>query len=85
MEDKSTKLTPQQLVKILSDNNKDEQGAISGYLSLLEKISAAGVIGSYDYQEVTNSIKEIISDEMNHMVKLSALITKYSGIQPKND
>lgn len=85
MEEKTTNLTPQQLVKILSDNNKDEQGAISGYLSLLEKISASGVIGSYDYQEVTNTIKEIISDEMNHMVKLSALITKYSGIQPNVD
>ena len=85
MEDKSTKLTPQQLVKILSDNNREEQGAISGYLSLLEKISTSGVIGNFDYQEVTNAIREIIADEMNHMVKLSALITKYSGIQPKND
>ena len=85
MEEKTTSLTPQQLVKILSDNNKDEQGAISGYLSLLERISASGVIGSYDYQDVTNTVKEIIADEMNHMERLSALITKYSGIQPKND
>lgn len=85
MEEKTTKLTPQQLVKILSDNNKEEQGAISGYLSLLEKISASGVVGSYDFQEVTDTIKEIIADEMNHMVKLSALITKFSGIQPKED
>lgn len=85
MEEKTTKLTPQQLVKILSDNNKEEQGAISGYLSLLEKISASGVVGSYDFQEVTNAVKEIIADEMNHMVRLSALITKFSGIQPKED
>lgn len=85
MEEKSTKLTPQQLVKILSDNNREEQGAISGYLSLLEKISISGVIGNFDYQEVTNAVREIIADEMNHMAKLSALITKYSGIQPKAD
>lgn len=85
MEEKTTKLTPQQLVKILSDNNKEEQGAISGYLSLLEKISASGVVGSYDFQEVTDTVKEIIADEMNHMVRLSALITKFSGIQPKED
>lgn len=85
MEEKTTKLTPQQLVKILSDNNKEEQGAISGYLSLLEKISASGVVGSYDFQEVTDAVKEIIADEMNHMVRLSALITKFSGIQPKED
>lgn len=85
MEEKTTKLTPQQLVKILSDNNKEEQGAISGYLSLLEKISASGVVGSYDFQEVTDAVKEIIADEMNHMAKLSALITKFSGIQPKED
>lgn len=85
MEEKSTKLTPQQLVKILSDNNREEQAAISGYLSLLERISTSGVIGNFDYQEVTNTVKEIIADEMNHMAKLSALITKYSGIQPKND
>lgn len=85
MEEKSTKLTPQQLVKIISDNNREEQGAISGYLSLLEKISTSGVIGNFDYQDVTNTVKEIIADEMNHMERLSALITKYSGIQPKND
>lgn len=85
MEEKTTKLTPQQLVKILSDNNKEEQGAISGYLSLLEKISTSGVVGSYDFQEVTDAVKEIIADEMNHMVRLSALITKFSGIQPKED
>ena len=85
MEEKSTKLTPQQLVKIISDNNREEQGAISGYLSLLEKISTSGVIGNFDYQDVTNTVKEIIADEMNHMERLSAFITKYSGIQPKED
>lgn len=85
MDEKTNNLTPQQLVKLLSDNNKDEQGAISGYLSLLERISGSGVIGSYDYQEVTDTIKEIIADEMNHMERLSALITKFSGIQPAKD
>lgn len=85
MDEKQSKLTPQQLVKILSDNNKDEQGAISGYLSLLERISTTGITGSYEYQEVVNTIKEIISDEMNHMARLSALITKFSGIEPAKD
>ena len=85
MEEKTTSLTPQQLVKIISDNNREEQAAISGYLSLLEKISTSGVIGNFDYQDVTNTVKEIIADEMNHMERLSALITKYSGIQPQND
>lgn len=85
MEEKINKLTPQQLVKILSDNNREEQQAISGYLSLLERISASGVVGSYDYQEVTNVVKEIISDEMNHMQKLQALIVKLSGITPAQD
>jgi len=85
MEEKSNKLTPQQLVKILTDNNRDEQEAISGYLSLLEKISASGVVGTYDYKEVTDVIKEIISDEMNHSEKLSSLVVKFSGIQPAQD
>ena len=82
MDEKSNKLTPEQLVKILSDNNKDEQGAISGYLSLLERISTSGITGSYEYQEVIDTIREIISDEMNHMSRLAALITKFSGIEP---
>ena len=82
MDEKSNKLTPEQLVKILSDNNKEEQGAISGYLSLLERISNSGVTGSYEYQEVIDTIREIISDEMNHMTRLSASITKFSGIEP---
>lgn len=82
MEEKTNNLTPQQLVKLLSDNSRDEQGMMSSYLSLLDKISTTGVTGSYKYQEVVNIVKELVKDEMKHIETLTTLIQKFSGITP---
>ena len=82
MEEKTNNLTPQQLVKLLSDNSRDEQGMMSSYLSLLDKISMTGVTGSYKYQEVVNIVKELVKDEMKHIETLTSLIQKFSGITP---
>lgn len=82
MEDKVKQVTPQQLSKILADNNREEQSAISGYLSLLETINQGGITAGHNYKEVVSTIQEIIADEMNHTQKLNALISKLSGIEP---
>ena len=70
-----------EMATILAKNNQDEQMAIKGYFDLLNKISSSGIVGNSQYKDVTDAIREIIADEMNHSEKLSALATKYSGVQ----
>ena len=61
----------------LAKNNAGEQEAIEGYLRLL---NIQGMP-----KELVADIHEIISDEMNHSVKLSRWTEKLSGIQPAKD
>ena len=82
MDEKVKQIDPMEMAMILAKNNQDEQSAIKGYLDLLAKINASGLTGQYNYQDVVSNIQEIISDEMNHSERLSALATKYSQIQP---
>lgn len=82
MDEKVKPFTPQQVVKLLADNNRSVQDVISGYLSLLEKISGSGVTGSHQFKDVTNLIQNIIANEMKHSQQLANLISQLSGIQP---
>lgn len=81
MEEKVKQISDIELASILAKNNQDEQMAIKGYFDLLNKISNSGIVGNAKYKDVVEAVKEIISDEMNHSEKLSALATKYSGVQ----
>lgn len=85
IDEKTKPITVESLVKLLADNNKDELGAISGYLSLLDRISQGGLTSTHQYKEVVDAIKEIISDEMHHVKVLSELTTKLSGIEPNDE
>lgn len=85
MDEKVKQLTPQQVVKLLTENSRQTQDSIGGYLGLLEKISGSGLTGSHQFKEVTEIVQKIISDEMNHAQKLANLIIKLSGIQPASD
>jgi len=75
-------ISKDQLAKLLTDNNREEQSAIAGYLSLLDTINSGGIVAGFNYKEVVNVIKEIVADEMNHTQKLSQLISQLSGIAP---
>ena len=85
MEDKAAIVTIPQIVKMLSDNNREEQTAISGYLSLLERIASGGITASHQFKEVVTTVTKIISEEMSHTKKLNDLIITLSGIQPALD
>lgn len=85
MEEKTKQISKDQLAKIIADNNRDEQAAIAGYLSLLDTIDAGGIKAGFNYREVTDVIKEIITDEMNHSIKLSQLISSLTGLGAKAD
>jgi rubrerythrin len=59
-----------ELAALLAKNAADEQEAIQGYYELLPKIMGAEDIAT---------IKEIISDEKNHAMKLAQMALKYDG------
>jgi rubrerythrin len=54
----------------IAANNVDEQGAIEGYLKLLEVLE--------DPEDIAQ-IEEIIGDEKNHSHMLTKMILKYDG------
>ena len=74
---------------LMALNNKAEQEAIYDYteaLNALESIKTK-FVGSdrVEMQELVNSIKEIISDELNHAQKLTQYYELITGIKPAKD
>lgn len=61
--------------QLVACNLSKEGTAIEEYYNLLESME----LQHYDQDDI-NIIKEIISDEKNHIVKLSKLSTKYDNI-----
>ena len=59
----------------IAKNNKGEQEAIEFYYRLLSDTQGLP-------QEFVDDIREIISDEMNHSLKLSHWVTRLTGVQP---
>ena len=61
-------------------NNKDEAQAIEGYTKLLQAIADSDL--SAEHKEMADKyIKEIISDELNHQLKLDELYCTITGIE----
>ncbi|MCL2234696.1 MAG: hypothetical protein FWC11_02735 [Firmicutes bacterium] len=67
-------MTINELAAILARNNSDEQSAIEGYCKILNIPNLP--------QELYDDIREIMSDEMNHSMKLSAWVTHLTGVVP---
>lgn len=61
-------------------NNKEEASAIEGYTQLLQAIAESEL--SAEQKEMADKyIKEIISDELNHQLKLDELFCSITGIE----
>ncbi len=58
------------LAVLLAKNAADEEEAIQGYYEMLPKVMSA---------EDQAVIREIISDEKNHAMKLTQMMLKYDG------
>lgn len=61
-------------------NNKEEAGAIEKYSVLIQNIIDSELTDE-EKEFAINSIKEIISDELNHQKKLQELYTYITGIE----
>jgi len=61
------------VAELCAKNIADEAEAIEGYLPLLEELEAAGDKDGADI------VREIISDEKNHMNLLQVILMKHDG------
>lgn len=66
------------IASLITKNNKGELDAIEGYQELLSTVGD-------DDSELVDIINEIISDEKNHVERLSYLMTKYDDVIPSED
>lgn len=71
-----------EFLKELQFNIQEESKAISFYTTLLE-MAEKSVID--DREETLKQIKEIISDELNHIEILYNLFVKLSNIEPNKE
>ena len=65
-------------------NDRFEADAIQKYTELIETILESP-LSQEDKQELTDKIREIIADELNHEQVLREIYIKITGIEPNKD
>lgn len=69
-----------EIAKLAMDGMKDEADTVIKYTEMLKSFTELGAS-----EEVIAQLKEIISDELNHIQNFGAIYTVYSGINPSED
>lgn len=69
---------------LIQRNNEDEAVAIKGYTELLDLVFKSDLTNE-NKEQIFASIKEIISDELNHQQKLQQLYSLLTGVEPNID
>lgn len=64
----------------IQSNLKEEGQAIEDYSLFLDKVAKSD-ISEKDKEKIFNVVEEIISDELNHQLKLHMLYTEITGIE----
>lgn len=70
-----------ELAKAVQFNEKAEAQAVLDYTEFLQMLDGAEDIEDLDKKFIRETIKEIISDELNHQSKLKMLYKTLSGIK----
>ena len=73
-----------EIAKEIEFNAKAEAQAVLDYTELLRKVLASG-IDEEQVNLIVDTISEIISDELNHQMKLGQLYVKLTGIEPNQN
>lgn len=79
-EDKMFKDKYKSLTELIEINNRGEMDAIAGYENLIARMKQVGA----DPEDIED-IKHIIAEEKEHNLMLNKMLTKYDGIEPKED
>lgn len=80
-------MTLYELLREITLNNQDEQGAIVGYYDLWNKASQAvddGVIDRPDYDMIVEVVKIAIAEELKHANLLNQLSERLSKIKAED-
>lgn len=78
-------ITINELASFIAKNNAEEQSAIQGYYLLISYVKNASDVDDITLRELIADIEEIISDEMNHTLKLSNWLTSLTEVYPNED
>lgn len=73
-----------EIAKEIEFNAKAEAQAVFDYTELLKKVAQSD-LSEEDKETINNTIQEIISDELNHSLKLEALFSSLTGILANKD
>lgn len=73
-----------EIAKLIEFNAKAEAQAVYDYTEMLNKTLTSD-IEETDKDVVKNAISEIISDELNHKIKLRELYTLLTGIEANKE
>lgn len=73
-----------EIAKFCQFNEKAEAQAVLDYSEMLNQVLASE-IDEEKKEMIVNSISEIVSDELNHQMKLGQLYVYLTGIEPNKD
>lgn len=73
-----------ELAKLMQFNGKAEAQAIEDYTELLKKVDELEVEEELK-KHIRSEINEIISDELNHQMRLGQLFVMLTGIEPNEN
>ena len=62
-------------IEEIAKNIKDEGEALLGYVPLLDDPD----------ENIRSAVKEIVGDELNHLLTLTAIYSKLTGVKPSSD
>lgn len=73
-----------EIAKLCQFNEKAEAQAVEDYTEMIKQVLASE-IEETQKEIIVNTISELISDELNHKMKLGELYVMLTGIEPNKD
>lgn len=73
-----------EIAKLCQFNEKSEAQAVEDYTEMIKQVLASE-IEETQKETIVNTISELISDELNHQMKLGELYVMLTGIEPNKD
>lgn len=73
-----------EIAKLCQFNEKAEAQAVEDYTEMIKQVLASE-IEEEQKETIVNTISELISDELNHQMKLGELYVMLTGIEPNKD
>jgi len=72
------------IAKLCQFNEKAEAQAVEDYTEMIKQVLASE-IDEEQKETIVNTISELVSDELNHQMKLGELYVMLTGIEPNKN